>query len=160
MCSVLWNFICHTIIKLISSLPIVTLTCQGRQDFPRRLRQVTLRNLSQIQHTLHGVGIETSQSLTGILLFLIFINPFSPIDLEVLIFLSGLDQSWPKFAISALLLEGKEHVESSFAPFGLLDYDLLEELQWEGVFLLGTFSFEEDMCGAEVYFFIDDIHKM
>lgn len=112
------------------------------------------------RNTLHLSGVEAAKTLVGIFFLFILINPFSPVHLNVLVFLGGLDESGPEGAIGILFLEDEEHVEAGFAPFGLFGEHLIEEFKLEGVFFSSAFSLEIEMCGGEVNFFVGNVHEM
>lgn len=116
--------------------------------------------MSEYRNTLHLRGVEAAKTLIGIFFLFILINPFGPVDLNVLIFLGGLDESGPEGAIGILFLEDEEHVEAGLAPFGLFGEHLIEEFKLEGVFFSSAFSLEIEMCGREVNFFVGDVHEV
>jgi hypothetical protein len=111
-------------------------------------------------HTLHLVGVEAAKSLVGVFFLFVFINPLGPINLNVLVLLSGLDESWPKGSIGFLFLKGKEHMESGLTPLGLFSDDLVEELQLEGILFAATLSLKIEMCGSQVDLFVGDVHEV
>jgi len=152
------------IIKPIFYLLIIPLLSKDHLSFLlHRLRQLALlvlRNLNNESITLHLRRIKSSKSLVGIFFFLVFVYPFSPIYLNVLIFFFSLDQSWPKSSIRIFLLKYEKHMEASFAPFWLFCVNFFEKFKFEAILFLRALCFKCEMSWREFYFFIDNVHEM
>lgn len=109
--------------------------------------------------SLHGAGVETSESLVGIFLLLIFVDPLGPVNLNVLVFSSGLDEPRPEGGIGVFLFENEEEVEAGFGPLGVVSRDFVEEFELEGVFLASAGAIEVEVGGSEVDFLVGDVHE-
>jgi hypothetical protein len=84
--------------------------------------------------------VKASQALVGLLWFLILIDPLGPINLQILVFLLGFEESGPEGRIWVLLLDDEKQMEASFSPFRGSFINLFEEFEGEGVFLCITCS--------------------
>lgn len=109
---------------------------------------------------MHLGGIETSESLVGVLFFLVLVDPLRPVYLDVLALLVGLDQPGPEGGIDILFGECEEQMEAGLGPLGFLSNNLSEKFKLEGILLASTFSLEVEMGGSEVNFFIDNVHEV
>jgi hypothetical protein len=101
------------------------------------------RNLDHSKFTLHLWWIETPQSFVGILLLLVFIYPFTPIDLDILIFCLCFQKSRPESCIFIFFLDDKDEMKACFCPFRSLTIDLGKELKTEFILL---FVWETNKC--------------
>lgn len=110
--------------------------------------------------TLHLWGVNSSEAFLSFFLLLILIDPFLPVDLNVLIFLFVFGKSGPEFFWFVLFNEGEKQMEASFGPFGLLFVDFLEEFKCEGIFFGVTFSLECDGGWCEIDLFVLDVLKL
>ena len=125
----------------------------------RRLNQQLLRNLYIKNNTLHGRWVKTSKSFIRVLFFLILVNPFAPIDLNILIFVLVFQQSRPESTISILLLHDKEQMETSFGPLWFFWHNFLAEFEVERVFFLTTSACESDVGWGKIDFLFSDVHE-
>jgi hypothetical protein len=105
------------------------------------------------------IGVKSSQTLVGIFLLLILVNPLCPIHLDVLNFLLAFDQSRPERRSHVLLLEDKEHMETSLIPFRLLRVNLLEKLEFKAILFLVAFAVELKMGGGKLDLLVEDVHE-
>lgn len=94
------------------------------------------RNLDHSIFTLHLWWIKSSQSFVRILLLLIFIHPFTPIYLDVLIFCLCFQKSRPERCIFIFFLDHKDEMKPCFCPFWSLTIDLSKELKTKFILLL------------------------
>lgn len=81
--------------------------------------------------TLHLGRIDTTETFLSFFFLLVFINPFLPVNLDVLIFLIGLAEPGPERLGFVLFNEDEKEMEASFCPFGLLFVDFVKEFKSE-----------------------------
>ena len=108
---------------------------------------------------MHLGRVKAAESLVGVFLLLVFVNPLRPVDLDVLILGSALDHPGPEGSISIFLFDDEEKVESGFVPLGGFGVDLLEELELEGILFVSDQSVEFEVGVGEIDFFFLDVHK-
>lgn len=108
---------------------------------------------------VHSTGVESSKSLVGILFFLVFINPFRPVHLNILIFGGRFDEPGPECSIEVFLLKNEKQVVACFCPLGILGVDFIEKFDRESILSAWALSLEVEVGGGEIDFVVVDVHK-
>lgn len=93
------------------------------------------------------------------LFFFILVNPFCPINLNILIFSSAFSESWPKWFCCIFLMQNNQEMETGFSPFRLLRINSIKKFKIEWIFLVITDSMKCNSSFSEIDFLLLNIPK-